>query len=180
MARKNNNEILPIQQRLSIEEQTLARVIDWIRTSDSKVTAIFAFHAGLIAFLANKGEDIKKIWLVHQIDNQSSMLFLSLSVFAIFILLSTVEAFKALFPDFKPRGYSLLFFGAIPSLGIEKYKSSFRNLTSNDLEDELLSQIYINSEIASKKFSHVKSSIKNLAVAGVAWIIALITISILS
>ncbi|MDD5415388.1 MAG: DUF5706 domain-containing protein [Candidatus Daviesbacteria bacterium] len=175
----SNNRLLPQKDRITIEEENLKRVTKWIQASDAKIGTILAFQAGLIAFLATKGNEIGQILTLNQINNTSAPLVLALLVFLLSSLYSLKEAFSGLFPDTKTRTISLIFFGSIPAFGVDKFKRNFQNLSYNDYEDELLSQIYVNSSIASKKFNHVKNSIKGLFVAGIAWLVILILVPIL-
>lgn len=175
----SNNKLLPPEERLKIEEENLRRVIKWVLAGDAKIGIILAFQAGFIAFLATKGAEIKGILSVNQINNTSAPLVLALLIFLLASFSSIKEAFHGLFPDIKIRGVSLLFFGSIPILGLEKFKQNCQNLSYEEYEEDLLSQIYINSSIASAKFNHVKNSIKSLLVAGVAWLVSLIFVAVL-
>jgi hypothetical protein len=175
----SNDKLLP-NDKINIEEENLKRVISWINTSDVKVAAILTFHIFLIGFLASRGSDIKQIWIQNQINNYSFPLVLSFFTYIFSTIYSVYYAFKALFPDITPRGeVSLFFFGTIPSLGIEKFKRNFKKITFDETEDDLLSQTFINAEIAGMKFKNVKQSIKALFIVGLAWVISLIMITIL-
>lgn len=175
----SNNKLLPQEERIKIEEENLRRVIKWVLAGDAKIGTILAFQAGLIAFLVTKGTEIKNILSVNQINNTSAPLVLALLIFLLASFYSIKEAFHGLFPDIKIRETSLLFFGSIPILGLDKFKKNCQNLSFEEYEEDLLSQIYINSSIVSAKFNHVKNSLKALIVTGIAWVIILILVPIM-
>lgn len=173
----NQNNLLSIEIRISTQEKNLKRIIGWILASDAKIATILAFQVGLVAFLTSKIPDIKKLWIQHQVDNWSIWFFAPLAIFTLYIISSSFKSFKTLFPDTEIRDSSLLFFGSIINLSLDKFRQGSKNLTYEKLEDELLSQVHVNSEIASYKFNYVKASMRDLLIAGVAWLISLIALS---
>ena len=72
------------------------------------------------------------------------------------------------------RNSNIFFTGIQKNPSYQNYQLNFCSLTKEQLLDELLSQIYINSEIAIKKYSKFNTGFKNTVIGFVLFISILI------
>lgn len=159
--------------KIELAENNLKRVNYWISNSDSKIGIILAFQAGITAFLTTKGIEIKKIITTQAFDALHFILYLILILFLFFLIKSIFHAFKSLYPNISNREQSLLFFGNIASMGINKFKREFSSLTQENAIEELNNQTFTNSQIAVAKFKNVQESIKSFLFGFISWFIVL-------
>ncbi|MBU3979270.1 hypothetical protein KJ980_06080 [Patescibacteria group bacterium] len=167
-------------KKISLAENNLQRINQWILHSDQKVGVALIFQAGLPAFLAtSKADDVKKIITSPIFDLVHFVLYVSLLLFVFFIFKGIFCSFKALYPDITVREASLFFFGSIANQGLNRFRREFSALTDVHAEEDINGQVFINSQIAVKKFSNVKESITCTLYSAIFWFVSIILISYL-
>jgi len=107
------------------------------------------------------------------------ILYLSLVLFFISIAKAVYFSFKTLFPDNKVREDSGFFFGSIANKGVAKFKKEFLNSKDDEIIEDINNQTFINSTIATAKFTWLKKSIVDTLIASALWIISLVFIAYL-
>lgn len=158
------NTKLSLENKITLAENNLQRVNDWISVSDSKIGIIIAFQVGTIAFFTTKGSEIKTIILTNQMGFFEWMLYLSILAFIVFTTISIIYSLRALYPDIQIRKPSLFFFGSIASRKIEDFKKEFAILSEKEILEEINDQVHINSTIAQAKMERIRISITNFLI----------------
>lgn len=160
-----------------VSEKTLDRINEWINNSDNKAISVLGFSGVIftIFFTTNAIYPLIKLFTM-ALENTAflEMMYLIILVISVFcaliILLGIYHLILSIFAhvninEFDEEGIitnSLIFFGSISKLDFDKFKHRFNELNSNNIQEELISQIYINSKIASNKFRHYNKGLRNL------------------
>lgn len=150
----------------------LERINFWISNCDTKISFALAFAGVLLAgFLSSSiitGSINKLIekttkvyttatfWEVRILD----VCILVLIAFIICVVIAVTYLFRALKGSIDTSVYqesglttnSLIFFGTIANQSFQSFKDNVSTSNENQIENDLLSQIYINSKICQRKF----------------------------
>lgn len=178
-------------------EQSLDRVNSWIGNCDQKTGFLLAIIGILIAivFSSNFADTIKNEivtpFLKYRQTPEKYSLCYTRAIYFVFLLvtfisctLSLVYSLLALtaaidIKNFKKKqgnndlvDRSLLFFGSISAFG--KY-SDFKNMAGIDYEEDLKSQIFINSSICTNKFKRYIISLYSFLVMVLGFVALFIT-----
>lgn len=147
----------------------LDRVLDWIKTCDTKAS-IFLAAIGIVVtiigseFFINKYYQICRFFLKD--INQWKIIYLVVSItFLLLIIVGICSLIIELNPSLISKRNnnkeidSLFFFGTIAKKKREDFKEEYRKSTLySDIED-LLNQLYINSKICDLKYNYTKRGI---------------------
>lgn len=168
---KNSNNTKPnIDYQIEITTQTLERNLGFISNCDNKASIILtAVGVLLTIILTSEGlASIKDI--LKKILSQITFLnFIYMFMFfsSVIILLSgilfliSVLIARSSISETKGSKNSLIFFGGINSFNrIANYEKAIKKMDKKDLLDDLISQIYINSKIATKKYRKYNLGLK--------------------
>lgn len=143
--------------KLEFLQKELERISDWIKFSDRKTAFLSVYYAGIIAYV------IKNLDLFKFLDKD---VFLNLIIVGFFISLFIGLCFLILsiFPRTENNNTekSLFFFGTVAEMKIVDYLEKMNNISEEKVKNQILEQIYSNSEIADKKMGDIKNSIKSL------------------
>lgn len=148
--------------------EVLARNIDFIKQADSKAAYASTVLFIVVGFLISKSSLYTDHW--------SSLVCLVLLL--VLAILITTLIFKSIFPtvDNKLTRKSNIYFGSIASKSFKQFKKQAEGMDTNDYHTELLSQVYVTSEITKAKMINVKKTALWLLVfvvlAGIATIVA--------
>ena len=123
---------------------------------------------------------MKEIILQRFLDLPSFSLYLIFCVYAVMVGMSVYFAFKVIYPDIKEKIPSLFFFGTVAEMELNSFMKKMKELNQESIEEELINQTYINSKIASTKFTNLKHSVKYLFLSLAFWALSLIFIFLLS
>ena len=170
----------------------LERTDLWINNSDTKISYLFAV-LGIVAtiiFTNNSIIEIIKnsIKNLLKLDKQDIENILSIIVIItfinllIFIVRSIYFLFKASTAKININDInkgSILFFGSIASKTIEEFKEQINNKTEEELEEDIVEQIFINAKICNEKMKNYNKAIKNLKISMLIFIIFIISIIIM-
>lgn len=178
-------------------EQSLDRVNSWIGNCDQKTGFLLAIIGILIAivFSSNFADTIRKEIVTPFLEYLKSpedytfsctrvlyfvlllVTFISCTLSLVYSLLALtaaidIQAFKKKPGNNELVGNSLLFFGSISKLG--KY-SDFKNMAGVDYEEDLKSQIFVNSTICTNKFRRYNISLYSFLVMVLGFVALFIT-----
>ncbi len=167
-------------EKEKIQNTTLDRINFWIGNGDAKVSFVISFTGIFLGFIfasdsinASIKGYIKNISVANQ---QTAKLILSALVLILFIVaiyfisraiyyfLKALQA-KITPSEFRQSGLetkSLLFWGSISSTDYTAYKQQLDNVRAQDLENDLDSQVYINSIITTRKFAMYNKGLTQL------------------
>ena len=139
----------------------------WINNSDTKASitlgligVVFTIIFSDNSFINLTIQLLQKVIVELDFSDILFLLFLSLSFY--FIIYGIYKICKVLIPKLKINGLiskSLTYYGYISTLTKDDYKNMIKNANNEDIFDDLLNQIYINSNICNKKFNNYKDGL---------------------
>lgn len=151
--------------------ENLDRVKSWIDNCDMKISFAITFEVFLLgAIFANS--NLKQVLNFDQGYNWfqiASICFLILAL--IFLIISLFQFYNGLKANYQIdkntelNKNSTLFFYTIGQNDFLDFKKRVNNSTSYGLEQDYLSQIYINSKICTKKFNFYNCGLKWLFIS---------------
>ena len=152
--------------------EILNRVNSWIENCDSKVSTILSgmgVFAGILLatdyvskFIAIFRYMCEKITVLSAIYLIISFLSFGLLLYGVFLFMGVLFARvnPTEFEDRGVKGDSLIFFSSIAkNKTLSKYRGKLRKCSAEQMNDEIISQIYICSLICDKKFSLYKKGL---------------------
>ena len=168
---KNSNNTKPnIDYQIEITTQTLERNLGFISNCDNKASIVLtAVGVLLTIILTSEGLASIKDILKKSLSQITFLNFIYMFVFfsSVIILLSgilfliSVLIARSGISETKGSKNSLIFFGGINSFNkIANYEKAIKKMDKKDLLDDLISQIYINSKIATKKYRRYNLGLK--------------------
>jgi len=143
-------------------EKTLARLLDWIRGAEAKVTPVLAIDTAMLGVLGALAPGVSG-WTV------GGALVVILA--ALLLLASLLSLFLAAIPRTKGPEDSRIFFKAIKDTKAKDYLSAVKALTHDDYIADLAAQCHRNAEICSLKFQLVWASTCLLFSAVIPWLL---------
>lgn len=160
-------------------EKTLDTINEWINNSDNKAISVLGFSGVIftIFFTTNATQPLVELFKM-ALSNTGFLKFiyffiLSSNIFCVLkIILGVYHLIQSIFAhininEFDNMGIitdSIIFFGSISKIDFDEFKFRYNNLNSKDIQEELISQIYINSKIASNKFSNYNKGLHDMIV----------------
>ena len=167
---------------------TLERINSWINNCDTKTGAILALLGVILTLvLTNEGlstcREIASKAMASRTFSDILYLIIWFVSFACLIL-GLFKLISALFATTSSEKFkqgkletdSRIFFGSIGTTPTyQEYRDKFTGMTISDYINDLLSQVYINSLIASKKFKNYNQGLK-YAIIGFCWFIVMLII----
>lgn len=163
------------KKQLYNQTEALERVNLWISNCDTKISFALALASAILGIFFTNGnikESLNKVLsIVMNLDKSIILPTITIIFFIVFIislLLSIYFLLKGLWGNFGSSLYreekgletkSLLFFKTISELKFDNYKSKVININEEILENDYLSQVYINSVICKRKFKNYNRGI---------------------
>ena len=166
----------------------LDRTLGFVRNCDSKASAILAIYGVIFTIILTTDSPkmfISKICFVFAMKSFGNILFIVLLVITVLINFSgLIQIFLVLNVKVKVEqkkeldNESKIFFEDIQKKNYVEYKERLLKMSEEDFLDDIISQIYKNSKICSKKYKRYKigfilSSIGFLAFSFL-WIIGIL------
>lgn len=145
--------------KLQFLQEELKRVSEWIRFADQKVAFLAIYYSALISFvIVNKDDAINKILLVNGYGLYAVVtdVVLVITIFS----LGVAAIIFTVFPKLKNQliSDSLLYYGTISNMKFIDFKNKINVLSDEEVRDQIIEQIYTNSNIASQKMRCVKDA----------------------
>jgi hypothetical protein len=147
----------------------------WISNCDTKSSLIFAFLGILltIIFPSSLGEEMVSVFNfkiakeINFISVKKFFCLLCVIVFLIGVVMTFCYIYFTLKARISPEVYtqsglktdSNIFYGSIASKKYELFKKESNNETDSDFTNDINSQIFINSNIATEKFNNYNKSL---------------------
>ncbi|MGG3691775.1 Pycsar system effector family protein [Heyndrickxia ginsengihumi] len=171
--------------------QTLERINFWISNCDTKISFSLAFAGILLGGFFSSGiitGSLNKLMKgLKEIDKDTPYLKIQyleittvvLVVFIIFIIVSLTYLFRGKKGSIDTGVYneadlskdSTLFFGTIQNKSFIAFKNSVIGIKKDELVNDYLSQVYINSKICNRKFTLYNKGVNWLIASTIAFII---------
>ncbi len=162
-----------MEERLRSHYESLARVVGFTRTADSKAAPVLAGHLALAGTLAARRDD----WAISLAngpwDAAATVLLVLLLVYAVFALLALLFAGSVYLPRTPENGTSLIYFAAVASTPLHVFVEQAKHMEPRLIEEQLLEQIHTVSRIVGVKMHRVRWAYFLSAPAGVLWLVLL-------
>lgn len=152
--------------KVAVYETNLARIHEWIRAADQKLSIFVALQAALIL-------GVTPLFLTELSEKQAMAGWQLITAIVVAYLLfagGLISCLISLYSNLqvKQKGkketitedqLSLTFFNHIANMTSESYKKRMREMSRKTYEDELLSQVYVSAGIAAKKHRFFNASL---------------------
>lgn len=181
MAQDNNQ--IQVNTVYSKEDayQCLQMINSWISNIDTKVSFALALVGVLIGIVFQMGfpKAIQKICEVSQLAELSggeilaAILVCFLYVVSFLAILSFVLAIIARVKNLN-NAQSIFFFGSIGKMSLQNYTDKVKQMTEQQIINDLEEQIHTNSRICSQKAKWYNLGMKSLLVSIVLWYICMV------
>lgn len=148
---------------IDLAEKEYSKVLDFFSRVDSRISVLLSINIGMLALLAANTPPIKSLtW---------EMVFVAIPV--LLLGASLVCVYLALFPRLAGGQQSLIYFREIARKTESKFIEEFKAQSEAAYANDLLSQVWRNSEILKMKFDYLKYSFILSAIALIPWLISL-------
>ena len=162
-----------MEERLKSHYESLTRVIRFTRSADAKAGPVLALQLALVGTLAARFEKFQSIVAADQWDVERSVLIVLIVLYIVFVTCVVVLAAKVYIPINPSTGKSLIFFEDIATMGYESFLAQAKKMSIEEVEDQLLDQIYRVSKIASIKMRRVRMAFLLSVPSVILWIVLL-------
>lgn len=153
------------------EEKLLANAINQFNVilqffprADSKMSALLGYNLGMLAFLGANVPPFQS-WTV--------ALWIVCPTALICMGVSLIYVYRSSYPTIIDSKRSMIFFNDIAAYDRDEFVSKFRAEFLQDYTDDMLRQIWCNSEILRERFHHLQQGYKALAFAVLPWVVTL-------
>lgn len=121
-------------------EKELARLLDWIKTADTRITLILPLATAMLGAIAALNPSFSEwTWCIG----------ISVSLSVTLLVCSLISVSLALFPRTNGPQNSMIFFGGIASKNLENFRSNVNNFDDEKYKNDLINQCFINALIAN-------------------------------
>lgn len=150
-------------QLTEVSRDQLDRVLGFFSRVDTVSSFVLGIDIGMLALLAANAPPVKSL----------SWYALGALIPVVLMGKSLAHLYQASFPQLEGGWMSLIYFREIAARNEDEFIRDFSAQTEGEYIRGLLSQVWRNSEILTKKFDHLKSAFLWLAYAVVPWLICL-------
>ena len=169
-SQKEDRETIEKDRLINEANITLERVINWINSCDQKAGIILGIIGVIFSLMLSLDYLSRfKAIVLNLLNIKCYVLIVILSValislvFGVFLLIATLvpRIDSNVYREKRINTNSKIFFNSIShNKSYEEYYNSFIKLNEQDYLNDLLSQIYINSKIASEKHKYFSTGLK--------------------
>jgi hypothetical protein len=149
--------------KIGFLEYVLSHIQDQIRFADSKASFFFSFGVilfGIVLSTLVRFSDVHEHLVEHGYEWAFFVLIALFISYLSFAVAGLVKVVMVFYPRTSREGMeSIYYFNDIAAISSGEYENKMRALTREDILVSLSSQIVANSEIASSKYRHLKTSI---------------------
>lgn len=148
--------------KIELYEKSLERMLAWVQASESRLGIIVPTATSMLGVMSGLAGFARSFnWL----------LYFALILSVIFLILSLVFAFFAVYPRVNGPKDSLIFFGKVKMLSVEDFRLKMDSASESSYAEDLLRQIHVNAQIADEKYSWIRRSMSCLMFAAVPWMV---------
>ncbi len=183
MSNSDNNKSL--KYKIEANYKNLERVIGFVSVADNKAKFILSIELVILGFLMTQAKIVFRIialcWKWNgflKVCGGGVLIVFALYIF--FAIISIVNLIKVIIPKRKVETgkKSLFYFQTITKMNPNEFKNKVKNISEEEIIEELSDQTYNNAVIVGKKFDEIQTSIKWLFCSLVLWLLLLIIIAI--
>ena len=164
---------MTLEERLKSHHESLTRVIRFTRSADTKAGPVLALQVALVGTLAARFEKLQPIVMADQWDLTRFVLIALIILYVVFLLWVVVLAAMVYIPINPRTGKSTIYFEDIAAMGYESFQAKATEMSPEEIEKQLLDQIYRVSKISSVKMRRVRTAFLLSAPASALWVVLL-------
>jgi hypothetical protein len=139
-------------------------VLSFFSRVDTKLSVVLAVDTGMLAVLGSDSPPLKAY---------SSLMLVAATLTVFLLALSIIFLYRGAFPTLKGGHSSLIYFREIAQRTEHKFIEEFKAQTDEQHVNDVLGQVWRNSEILKIKFDSLKIAFTLLALAIIPWIVSL-------
>ena len=163
-----------LEERLRSHYESLARVIRFVRTADTKAAPVLGLQIALVGTLAARFEKIRPI-LIADHWYAERIALVAVTVLYLFFLITIVVLAARVYMPMNPRtGKSVIYFEDIAAMKYESFEAQSKEMGLDAIECQLLDQIHRVSRIASLKMSRVRRAFLLSGPSSTLWLALLV------
>lgn len=164
-----------MEERLRSHYESLQRAIRFVRLADAKAAPVIALQVALVGTLAARFDRLQPIVLQSQWDAERISLIVVIGLYLVCLIAVIWSAASVYIPRNPTTGSeSLIYFEDIAAMPRERFVQRAGRLTPNEIERQLLDQIYRVSEVVSVKMRRSRCALVLSAPASVLWLVLLV------
>ena len=145
-----------MEERLNSHYESLSRCIAFTRTADAKAAPVLALQIAVLGALAARFEKLIPALLADPWCFNNAILWVVLIAFVGFMFATVLTAARVYMPMHPHTGESLIYFEDIAAMQSEAFVKRAKEMSSDVIEEQLLSQVHVVSRIASAKMRRVR------------------------
>lgn len=167
-----DNKIEDISYKTDYALKVLERTDAWINNCDNKMSVLLG-TIGIILTILLTTESISKacgfvMRLFEEVNLHKALFLMALFIVLFFYIITAFHVINTVFARTDSNRYfqkkmsekSNVFFGSVSKMSYAEYMKHFVHETTEERLNDILSQIYINSVIASEKYKNYNRSLK--------------------
>lgn len=162
------------EERLKSHYESLARAIRFVRSADAKAAPVLGLQIALVGTL---GARFEKLWgIVGRFpwETESAVLALLLVLYCSLAIMVVVLAARVYMPTNPRTGKSIIYFEDISAMEYEAFEAQAKKMSPEEIECQLLDQIYRVSQIVSTKMYRVRWAFILTAPSSILWLVLLV------
>ena len=163
-----------MDERLKSHYESLARAIEFTRSADSKAAPVLALQIALVGTLAARFDKLLAIVESSPWGIENTFLVLSLVLYFVSLFFAIGLAARVYIPLNLKTGESLIYFEDIAAMNIESFKANAKEMSTNEIECQLLDQTHRVSQIASVKMHRVRLAFLMSLPSSMLWLVLLV------
>ena len=145
-----------MEERLKAHYESLSRAIAFTRSADAKAAPVLALQVAILGALAARFEKLFLALSVESWNFDEAVLWVVLISYALCMIATVTTAARVYMPTHPRTGESLIYFEDIAAMQNELFAQRAKEMSPDTIEEQLLSQIHIVSQIASGKMHRVR------------------------
>lgn len=149
-------EPVTTEQRIKIALEALSRVDNSIRYSESKTGFLVAFIGLSLGLLRDRLATLQ-LALASGGEQLSALTILALLLIVLGAAVALTSAIQVVYARLKVNTKpSFMFFGTVAAIEEANFVQQYMNLSSDELSEQILTQVHASSVIASHKFRYAQ------------------------
>ena len=157
---------MPLSDQIAAAKDQLNRTLGLFPRVDGKASVILAVDTSMLALLTTRASPYVSLrweWIP-----------IGLAVFM--LAMSLWHVHKEAFPTLAGGERSLLYFREIAKLDEASYLSRWDAMADADYINDLLKQVWRNSEILTEKFDHIRLALNYMLAAIIPWLVSIVLV----
>jgi len=158
---------MKISDRIAAARDQLNRTLTFFPRVDGKASVVFAINTSMLALLATRAHPYSQLrW--EAVPVSATLILLAISYWFLYC-----EAF----PTLEGGEQSLLYFREVAKRTETNYLAEWSNVTEEKYLEDLVGQVWRNSQILRQKFDDLRIAFTCLALAVGPWLVSLALLS---